>query len=541
VFQKAVVIFESAKKLAHPQPFQFKMEVSNESTRRMVRSCHHRRGICNTGQRCSLNHVLQSFTLFVGLCFIAYSLIFQPNDQNSEFPNVLQPTPRPATADPIKSIVVDGLTIPLQMEATESATLIANDGSTIPLGQTVTAPTADKLNGNSRSSCESSVELQRLYKSLDENNERDCGVIAGNSEKMQSLARNCMNRAGCIVFQIRNGALYGFASRKQFQSRHLAVMKLVNASLYDDIDRERSIYRGHQLRDVTFSVVVLDEAERLLRRNFPVMVFDRGTRMRRGFAVPDFTFYSWPEANMRDVVIDVEESLRRIGTIPFQLRTNFKIIWRGAAMRPKLRMNVVNGTDNRAKKHRHLRTGIVQLNETLNQYNLSDIQYVTYPLPECPHAMTLTEMCRNRRYLLHTEGLESFYSSRLKWLLMCGGVVFIPELHYHEYWTLSLVDRQTHVTISNDPFVAAMQIVDFIRNTSEEEQSRIAANGRALAYQIATRQAAKCVWYRTISSISNCANGTTLQTNSSWMTAKVLPIDVLINQTVTRLSNIEMP
>ena len=148
--------------------------------------------------------------------------------------------------------------------------------------------------------------------------------------------------------------------------------------------------------------------------------------------MPDFTFWDWPETGID--ASKLEKDLFRIGSLEFAQRTNYNVLWRGAAG---------GGSPG-------LRSKLPQVKVLLEAHNLSDIEYVTYPLHLDPKSLTIQNACNNRRYLLHSEGMYGRYSSRLKWLLMCGAVVFIPKLEYEDSFFKALKDGVTHIEISND-------------------------------------------------------------------------------------------
>ena len=61
-------------------------------------------------------------------------------------------------------------------------------------------------------------------------------------------------------------------------------------------------------------------------------------------------------------------------------------------------------------------------------------------------SVTLMDTC-NKKYLLHMRGCT--YSSRLKYLLLCGSVVFTQQNPYNEEWWYDFLPTNAYVPLQD--------------------------------------------------------------------------------------------
>ena len=174
----------------------------------------------------------------------------------------------------------------------------------------------------------------------------------------------------------------------------------------------------------------------------------------QGIMIPDFSFYNWPSSrcpgeNSRlfdDFVFNSSgrlDAMIKNQTRFFESKKN-DLFWRGASlMNPKREQqlekisNASNIPENAVDAK--LMEWIFDAN---NGENLSS---------QC---VTMNDHC-DHRFLLHLQG--NTYSSRLKYLLMCGSVVLMPQQEYEEWWYPAIPsadvaneDNEIVVHIKND-------------------------------------------------------------------------------------------
>jgi hypothetical protein len=165
--------------------------------------------------------------------------------------------------------------------------------------------------------------------------------------------------------------------------------------------------------------------------------------------IPDFTFWARREALLDGWDVVSRRIRAEAAQIPFADRED-RVFWRGAT------------ANNRPGRSRLLALA-------RNNPQDFDVREVVFPLtkanalnqppsfnqPPCskaklcaPPSYSTPENHCHYRYLVHTPGVT--YSSRLKYLLACGSVVFVPDSPWREYWQHLLAPGVTHLPIKED-------------------------------------------------------------------------------------------
>jgi hypothetical protein len=218
-----------------------------------------------------------------------------------------------------------------------------------------------------------------------------------------------------IYFQVYDGNLYlvrAATDHHHYESRAKATKLL----LYE-------ITKRFKLPNMDFLVFTDDEfvyPEHIPAA--PIFTYCKNTQIfthRNFIPIPDFTFWAWPEAHV-GYWKDISHKLITYGeSIPFAERKD-DLFWRGALSAQKRHQYVKD-----AKEHNFTQVQVSVVTEKTN--------YVTLP-DHCHY-----------KYLLHLAG--NSYSSRLKYLMACGSVVFFlsdPNVEFY-YSSLEHMKHVIHV------------------------------------------------------------------------------------------------
>ncbi|CAF1636423.1 unnamed protein product, partial [Adineta ricciae] len=108
--------------------------------------------------------------------------------------------------------------------------------------------------------------------------------------------------------------------------------------------------------------------------------------------------------------------------------------------------------------------------------------------------VTLEGHC-DYKYLAHLEG--SSYSSRLKYLLLCGSpVVYNPVQYWEEYWYHLLKDRENIIVFESARNEAALKkLLDHFSH-NENKMKRIGQKGQQLVLEYLSEHAVSCYWWK---------------------------------------------
>jgi len=225
----------------------------------------------------------------------------------------------------------------------------------------------------------------------------------------------------------------------------------------------RAVESMGPLRDVTFTVYLGDG-----RRSFgglPVLTFCRYQPSMEGVLVPDFSFFDWPEIRLaKGHSTEFNRLLELYAALPrdFYAKTN-EIFWRGSNLARRDAM-----VSQIAAAHAAWNGSIglnVEFTTWLKQSNSRGVVAVEIT----NNSASLLEFCAHR-YLLHLDGHT--YSSRIKYLLLCGSTVLAGTQMWHE-WFYPLLPGH-HVPLASG-FAAALHWIDANTHTAETMAARAQA------------------------------------------------------------------
>lgn len=199
-------------------------------------------------------------------------------------------------------------------------------------------------------------------------------------------------------------------------SRHQAFLSN-NPSVPDEMDI--LIYTGDYLSSTHQS------------QTFPIFMASKRVGDSK-FLIPDFTFHDWKEAFLEDWGSMQKIMKNARDDHPYNNRSDLAY-WSGANISPN-RVNLIE--------------------TSIRHPDMVDAEFVDWESvyksikanEPIKHFKLLPSHCEHK-YLIHSEGIS--YSSRLKYLLSCGSVVFTPPLHHREFW-YHLIHPDHVITINED-------------------------------------------------------------------------------------------
>ncbi|UJR16898.1 hypothetical protein I4U23_003796 [Adineta vaga] len=295
---------------------------------------------------------------------------------------------------------------------------------------------------------------------------------------IENLSNSCIS---CHHIQIIQNKLYIVprANAFNYQTRSRSV-KLLIKQMVDTFPNIPDLELFFHVDDA----VELPDGFNDVLFNVPIFAFSKTNRTKRGLRpdgivpMPCFTFWSWPEiragrwTKISRSILNTSYNLEYSKRVP-------KIFWRGV----------------RSWKR-------IWFLKTARQYpNIMDLAPVSWQKGIDGLAYkasfsykTLEEHC-NYKYLAHLEG--SSYSSRLKYLLLCGSpVVYAPIQYWEEYWYHLLKDGENIVFFESAGNEGAFnKTLEFLMQ-NEEKAKEIGRKGQQLVQDYLNEHAVSCYWWK---------------------------------------------
>jgi len=297
-------------------------------------------------------------------------------------------------------------------------------------------------------------------------------------EDIENMSASCAN---CHRIQIINNTLYHVPSKTAFEyetrSRSVkTVLKLVTDTFshFTDMDLffnvEDTTGLGH-FNDVLFNVPVF-----ALTKSKNVK---HGLRHENIILMPCFTLWSWPEARAGRWKGKLNSILNAGLRLKFEERTS-KAFWRG-----------IFNNEGRTWFH----------SLSVKYPNLVDVQQNVWskhdnalPLVGSEAYTTLEDHCKFK-YLLHIEG--GSYSSRLKYLLLCGStVIYDRGNHWDEYWYHLLEHNQNVILFEKRGNEDEFKKLHEFLSKNEDKAKEIGNQGRQLVSHYLSENAISCFWWK---------------------------------------------
>ena len=236
----------------------------------------------------------------------------------------------------------------------------------------------------------------------------------------EKLIGDCRNSGGsCSVLSIRGGKIFVSKLGAGIETRHAETLRHL----------KRVAEKFFPLPDVDFAVDTDDGSSDT--GQLPRFMLCGFIHAPQGIMVPDFSFFDYPITKcpgesshlFRDFIRNATERLHVMKQDPRKFVTAKKndIFWRGARLNNPTRVDQLD---------RILKT----MSGNAEGYDLKLMEWVSNTLEGNNAAngcVTMHDHC-DHRFLLHLQG--NTYSSRLKYLLLCGSVVFMPQQEFEEWW-----------------------------------------------------------------------------------------------------------
>jgi len=275
----------------------------------------------------------------------------------------------------------------------------------------------------------------------------------------------------CMRVQIRNGRIFVRHLYPGYQSRHRATLL--------------ALYRVSMRFHLPDADIILELSDGMWdMQGLPIFRIARPAGARvEGVLYPDFTFYNWPESVCKDLSHDYEylfEQYKKASSLPFEKREG-TLFWRGGQVHNPIRPKVVDMMKDLKKSG----------DETSQHIDIEFMQWVSASTTGdniMPGCVGLVDACRYK-YLAFLEG--NTYSSRLKYLLLCGSVVFMNPVTWHEWWTQQLTSE--HVAQVRPDWTDSKEKFEQVLK-SEDGGAQIAAAGIRFARENLSPEKVDCYW-----------------------------------------------
>lgn len=263
----------------------------------------------------------------------------------------------------------------------------------------------------------------------------------------------------CLGIRIRNQTAYIIFSRRSWQTRHDNTLELI-----------KNVLKSHNIPDMDFVIYSGDIPP---DHPYPWLTYNKKLR-QNAILIPDFTFIRRSEAKLDDWV-DLLQRLRNTSiNHPFEDRHE-TALWRGHPVSKSF-----------IGYHREL---LVQIS---NKYPKEvDAKYVTFvgENQDLKHYIAAEDFCKSK-FLIHTNGVS--YSSRLKNIMACGSVIFVPQAPWIEYWYHLLENEKNVIFVASDFKDLLFKLQNMKENPSQAE--RIGNGAGKLVSDHLNMDAALCYW-----------------------------------------------
>jgi len=219
--------------------------------------------------------------------------------------------------------------------------------------------------------------------------------------------------------------------------------------------------------------------------NVPIFTLAKSNKFKQGLRpdgrvlMPCFSLWNWPEARAGQWSDRFESILSMGHKLEFSKRVP-KLFWRGA--------------DNDWKRRWFIEMG-KKYPDTIDVSGMDWIRKSgVLSHKGSDNYKTLEQHC-SYKYLLHLEGAS--YSSRIKYLLLCGSTVVFNVIEYWEEYWYHLLENGKNIIFFNGNLneTALNSTLDFLKN-NEDRAKDIGARGRQIVQNYLNEHAVGCYWWK---------------------------------------------
>lgn len=291
----------------------------------------------------------------------------------------------------------------------------------------------------------------------------------------------------CTFISIRAGKVYVVQSGKGFENRNQEILSLL----------DRVTFMFELLPDVDFAI---DHDDGLQDTGYlPRLMFASFIQAPQGIMIPDFSFFDWqtsmcPGEHTRsfdDFLNNATSRVKRMEEDPleFFFEKSDDLFWRGALL-------------NNPKRKEQLEA--IQRTSSL-PVRILDLKFMEWNTDQyggrsSSGCVSMHDHC-DHRYLLHLQG--NTYSSRLKYLLLCGSVVFMPQQEFEEWWYPAIPAADTAI-VSNEIVIHVKSDVSDLdskvnlfrdeNGVPTERAVQTALRSLNFSMTVFSRQSVNCYW-----------------------------------------------
>jgi hypothetical protein len=237
--------------------------------------------------------------------------------------------------------------------------------------------------------------------------------------RSEYISRCKQDSENCQSLSVRNGELRIHQMGTGYETRHSDLIRMLNRLRQHLVD----------IPDVNFMVDTSDGGYDT--QVLPMMMINDHIKKPRGIMVPDWSFYDWPTSRcpgertrrFTEFLINSTNRYNDLMRGPRMSKTP-KMFWRGAKLDNPVREDQLNKI-----------LGTRPDSIPADFYDIEIMRWIFNNIEgsnEADNCVTMHEHCQYQ-FLLHLRGNTS--SNRLKYLLLCGSIVIMPEQDFEEWWS----------------------------------------------------------------------------------------------------------
>lgn len=323
-----------------------------------------------------------------------------------------------------------------------------------------------------------SVDIVRpIYQRL----ENDLRKYAQLTEfQREQYVRGCRDTPDiCTFVSIRDGKARVVQSAMGFEDRNSLILQHL----------ARIVEMFEPLPDVDFAI---DHGDGSRSTDYlPRFMLSTYVQAPQGIMIPDFSFIDWPTSKCRN------EASRSFTVFVSNATDRWSVMKANATQYVMDKVNDIFWRGSQLENPKREK----QLDAVMNSSSLPseflNLSFMNRAVEGDGGCISMHDHC-SHRHLLHLQG--NTYSSRLKYLLLCGSVVFVPQQEYEEWWYPAIAsadsttpDNEIVIHLEEDMSGFDDKVYDLIEG---DLNRTISLSTRALdfALQVFSSRNVDCYW-----------------------------------------------